>query len=309
MNAGKIRKTFLFPVLACCLVVLTSADARADLSASQARKVMTRIPGFELKSSAVRVKSVSASSASDATVSAEIRTVFKFQTDKEGRWRVAEIRTGQDHWEDIALIAGALGAQTAKDDCIAPDPRLRGKSASDPNGPSVKRARCLLGSLLGIEIPSDAIRIQSVEPMPIPLALQPSVTVVAWVRVEARLASDKSGWQVAELRTGNRDWVKLEPIVVAVNEQKQKVARAELDLIAKALEKFRKDRGFYVVSDKHSVAIDFLSPRYLARVIRVDPWHQPYKYLGERDHFTLRSTGPDGKPDTPDDIQLTGSAR
>ena len=76
--------------------------------------------------------------------------------------------------------------------------------------------------------------------------------------------------------------------------------------MAKALEAFRRDRGTFVVSDSHPVAIDFLSPRYLARVIRVDPWHQPYKYQGERDHFTLRSTGPDRKDNTPDDIELAG---
>jgi hypothetical protein len=305
MSSGKIRTASLFPVLACCVGVLICVEARAELSTSQARKAITRIPGFETKSSSVRVKSVSASGASAAEASAEIRAVFRFEADQEGRWRVAEVRTGQDHWEDVELIASALGAQLAKTECAAPGPGLKG--AGDSNGPSVKRARCLLGSLFGIEIPSDAIRIQEVTPTPIPLASQPSATVVAWIRVDARLTKEKSGWQVSELRTGNRDWAKLELLVAAVSEQKQQQARAELKLIAGALEKFRKDRGFYVVSAKQSVAIDFLSPRYLARIIRVDPWHQPYKYLGERDHFTLRSTGPDGKADTSDDILLSES--
>ena len=304
MKGGKIQLRFLIPVLACCVIVFTCAEARADLSASQARKAITRIAGFELKSNEVRVKSVSASDASTAEVTAEIRIVFKFETDKEGRWRVAEVRTGPERWESVELIASALGTQVVTGDCTSPDPRIRGKVAVDP---SVKRARCLLGSLLGIEIPSDAIRIQEVNPMPIPLASQPSATVVAWLRVDTRLMRDKRGWQVAELRTGNRDWVKLESVVAAVNEQKQRQARAELDLIARALEKFRKDRGYYIVSDKQSVAIDFLSPRYLARVIRIDPWNQPYRYLGERNHFTLRSTGPDRKADTPDDILLSES--
>ena len=299
MIAGQIRTASIFQLLVCCVILLTGTDARADLSASQARKAITRIAGFELKSSEVRVKSVSASSASAADVSAEIKTVLKLEADKEGRWRVAEIRTGQDRWESIDLIANALGTQVAKGDCNAPDPRVRGKVAVDP---SVKRARCLLGHLLGVEIPSDAIRIQEVNPMPIPMASQPSATVVAWLRVDARLMNNKSAWHVAELRTGNRDWVKLEPLLAALNQHKQKLAHSELELIAGALEKFRRDRGFYVVSDKQSVAIDFLSPRYLGRVIRVDPWNQPYKYLGERDHFTLRSTGPDRKPDTPDDV-------
>ncbi|HEV7680485.1 MAG TPA: type II secretion system protein GspG [Pyrinomonadaceae bacterium] len=305
MSSGKIRTALLFSALACCVTVLTCVEVRAELSASQARKAITRIPGFETKSSAVRVTSVSAISASTAEASAEIRAVFRFEADQEGKWRVAEVRTGQDHWEDVDLIAGALGAKLANGECAGPDSRLRG--GGDSSGPSVKRARCLLGSLFGIEIPSDAIRIQEVAPLAIPLASQSSATVVAWIRVDARLTKEKSGWLVSELRTGNRDWVKLELLVAAVTEQKQQQARAELRLIAGALEKFRKDRGFYVVSDKQAVAIDFLSPRYLARVIRVDPWHQPYKYLGERDHFTLRSTGPDGKADTPDDILLSES--
>jgi hypothetical protein len=189
-------------------------------------------------------------------------------------------------------------------DCTAPDPPFKGKLAIDP---SVRRVRCLLGDLLGLEVPSDALRIQTVAPLAIPMASQPSATVVAWVRVEARLMQAASGWQVAELRTGNRDWVRLEPLIASLHQEKQKRARAELEMMAAALEKFRRERGFYLVSDKQATAIDNLSPRYLPRVIRIDPWHQPYLYMGERDHFTLRSSGPDAKPDTPDDIVLSES--
>jgi hypothetical protein len=207
----------------------------------------------------VRVKSVSADSASAAEVTADVRTVFKFAMDQQGRWRVAEIRTGQDRWEDIDLIATALQTQIPKERCTAPDPPLKGRVAVDP---SVKRARCLLGSLLGVEVPSDAVRIQEVAPLPIPLASRPSATVVAWIRTDARLMADKKGWRVTELRTGNRDWVKLEPLAALVNEEKQKHARAELELMAQALEKFRQDRGTYIVSDNQGVAIDHLNPRY-----------------------------------------------
>lgn len=292
----------LFPLLACCAYTFGALTVRANLTAKQARKALTRMAGFELKSSSVRVKSVSPGNAGEAEVSAEIKTTFKFAQDQQGRWRVAEIRTGQDHWEEIEPIANALGTQVATDGCVAPDPPARGSMAIDP---SAKRARCLLGSLLGVETPSDAVRIQEIGPMSVPLS-QAVATVVAWVKVGARLINGKTGWRVSELRTGTRDWVKLEPLVAALDEEKRKKARAEMESIAQALEKYRKDRGFYVVSDSQAVAIDHLSPRYLAQVIRVDPWHQPYKYLGDRDRFLLRSAGPDGKPDTSDDIQLVG---
>jgi hypothetical protein len=300
MSTGKL---ILSLSLACGFVAMAAPNVRAELSSKQARKALTRLAGFELTSGAVRVKTIATTNDSTAEVSAEIRTVFKFAQDRQGSWRVVEIRTGQDRWEEVELIAAALRVSVPASNCTAPDPPARGLGAIDP---SVKRARCLLGSLLGIEIPSDALRIQEVDPMPIPLATQASATVVAWVKIEARLLNDQHGWHVTELRTGNRGWIHIDAVLAAVSEVKQKQARSELELIASALEKFRRERGYYIVSDSQAVAIDHLSPRYLARVIRVDPWHQPYRYAGERDHFTLRSTGPDGKENTPDDIELTG---
>lgn len=299
MDARKLKTSLLFPLLVCLLVVFSAASVRAQLSTGQARKAFTQAPGFKLKNSSVRVKSVSSTSKSAGEASADIKSVFRLEQGKQGNWGVAEVRTAEDTWESINFIANALNAKIATGVCTALDPPAKGKRATDP---SVKRARCLLASLLGVDLPSDSIRIQEVSPAPIPLASQGSATVVAWVRVDARLLKDKSGWRVSELRTGNRDWVILAPLAAALNEEKQNRARAELDLMAQALERFRKDRGFYIVSDSQAVAIDHLSPRYLAQVIRVDPWHQPYKYQGDRDHFTLRSAGPDGKADTADDL-------
>ncbi len=298
MRVPRSKANLLLLVLSGFLIAATGVEVRADLSSSQARKALTRMAGFNLKSSAVRVKSVSANSASAANATADIRMVFKFQADKDGKWHVDEIRTGQDSWEEVELISAALGAAPDYSGCNAPDPPFKRKDTSDP---SVKRSRCLIGNLLGIDVPSDAVRIQEVNQSPFP-ASAPSAIVVAWVRVDAQLLRDKSGWHVAELRTGNRSWVKLEEVTAALDREKQQHARDEMALIATALEKLRQERGSYVVSDSHAVAINFLTPRYLGRVIRVDPWNQPYKYFGDRDHFTLRSLGPDGKADTPDDI-------
>jgi hypothetical protein len=302
-HARKTPLSFLLPMVVLSLLCLIVPSVKADLSAKQARKVIAKMAGFELPGSALRIKSISTSGAGSAEVAAEVRAVFKFEKDKQGSWRVAQIRTRPDQWEDIGFVARALGTPIGIADCNALDPPLKSALATDP---SVKRARCLLGSLLGVQVPSDAVRIQEVTPFSIPLAPQPSTLVTAWIRFDARLVNDKKGWEVGEVRTGTREWVKLRPLITALNDVKQQQARAELELIAKALEVFRGERGFYVVSDQHSVAIDHLNPRYLAQVIRLDPWHQSYKYEGQRDRFTLRSNGPDGKVNTADDITLAG---
>ena len=104
------------------------------------------------------------------------------------------------------------------------------------------------------------------------------------------------------MKAGNRDWVDLQGVSASVDQIKRASASNELSLIAQALDNYRRDRGVYVVSDKESVLIDHLSPRYLTRVIRVDPWHRPYQYEGSQTGYSLRSLGPDGKPNTGDDI-------
>jgi hypothetical protein len=291
-------------VLVFVLLALSFSDARADISAKQARKAITRMPGFELKNGAVRVSSVSSTTASTAEVTASIQSVFRFEKNQEGFWRVAEIRTAPDTWEDIDLLGRVLGVNVITSDCNAP---VSPRAALDP---SVKRTRCLLGSLFGIDIPSDQVRIQEVAPFAVPLASRPSTTVIAWIQIGARLVKEeKSDWKVTEVKTGKRDWINVETVFAAVNDEKRKTARADLEVIAQALEKFRSERGYYWVADKESVLIDHLSPRYLSRVIRLDPWRQPYIYQGQRDRFTLTSSGPDRKEATGDDIILSGGAR
>ncbi len=306
-----IHKLFL---VASCIFTVAAVESAAvarsqqsKLSNSQARRLITRMAGLELPSGSVRIKAITPASDGTAEVTADIKTVFRFEKDKAGSWRVAEVRVGPDRWLQIRHIASALNTKTPPDDCSAPDPPFRGSQATDP---SAKRSRCMLASLLGVDLPSDSVRIQEVSPFIIPMASEPSVIVTALITVNARIVNQGSGGaRVSELRTGNRDWVQLERLTASIDSEKQEQARGELAWMAEALEKFRRDRGHYIVSDSQAVAMDHLNPRYLPRVIRIDPWQQPYKYQGERDRFTLRSVGADGKEGTADDIELAGPSR
>jgi len=59
--------------------------------------------------------------------------------------------------------------------------------------------------------------------------------------------------------------------------------------IATALESYRREHGSYIESKSEATLIDHLNPRYLPRIIRVDPCHQPHEYEGPNT-FILRST-------------------
>lgn len=162
-----------------------------------------------------------------------------------------------------------------------------------------KEARKLIAHLAGIELPSDAVRVKEVSP------LGSSAVVVAQVETAFRFTKGADGhWRVAEIRTGNNRWEDVDMIVRAVNTEKAERARAELETMATALEAFRRERGFYVEAKDAAALVDQLNPRYLARVIRIDPWHNPYNYEGTRQGFTLRSNGADGKAGTGDDVTL-----
>lgn len=160
-------------------------------------------------------------------------------------------------------------------------------------------ARKLIANLAGVQLPSNAVRVREVSMM------GSSAVVVAQVETAFRFVkTDNNKWRVAEIRTGDNRWEDVDMLLRAVNSEKTERARAELETLATALESFKRERGFYVVAKTESALIDHLNPRYLARIIRVDPWHKPYLYEGTSSSYTLRSAGADGKENTPDDIAV-----
>jgi len=291
-----IEMCFPLLLISSLLLIPGNASARAGLSEKQARKLISRMAGAELPSGAVRIKRITETNgAAEATV--EIETAFRLVQDEQRHWQVAEVRTGQDRWEEIFIIEAALKRQQLEDECTTPDLAKAGDGIV-----SVKRARCLLAHLLGIQLPSDAVRIRGVSSLGLPFASNSSALVTALIQVDVRFRQDRGDWSVSELRTGGGDWVSIETTVAAINEEKKKRAQKDLATLARALDAFRRDTGFYVVSDNHPALIDYLSPRYVAQIIRLDPWHNPYRYQGNRDRFQLRSDGPDGLENTPDDL-------
>ena len=299
-----MRVVTLFRLALLVVVALTTIDARAELSRSQARKLITRMAGFELPTNAVRIKTITPTGESSVDVTAEIVTTFRLASNDRGVWRAVEVRTGPNRWESLGLLSSSPEVESAASHCDVPE----FAGSKETSEPSTKRARCVIAALLAVQLPSDAVRIKSVDASA--FGSSPSSLVEALINVDIRIGrTQQSAWTVTDLRTGNRGWVSLETLVAAANEEKARRARADLQAIARALEEFRSERHAYVVSDSHAVLIDHISPRYLKRVIRLDPWNRPYQYRGDPGSFTLRSAGADGKENTPDDIAVTGPAK
>ena len=165
---------------------------------------------------------------------------------------------------------------------------------------SPKEARQLIAHMAGIQLPSDAVRIKEVS------AMGNSTVVTAQVETAFRFVKgDNDKWRIAEIRTGDRRWEDVDTLMKALNAEKAALAHAELETIATALESYRREHGSYPELKSEAALVDRLNPRYLARIIRVDPWHQPYLYDATSASFVLRSSGADGKPNTPDDVTLT----
>ncbi|HVF23260.1 MAG TPA: type II secretion system protein GspG [Pyrinomonadaceae bacterium] len=284
------------------LWALTPADVRGNPTQNDLRKAIQTMLGSSLPSNAVQVREVRTTNEGTAEVSAEIQAVFRARQ-VDGRWRLSEIRTAPDRWEQLAVIAQALHANLASGDCDEPSQFVRSAS---PTALTMKRARCLVAELLAVTLPSDQVRIKDMSLLELPFSSESSALIEAFIHADFRFARAARGWHVSEVKTGNREWTNIENFAAALNEVKRVNATADLAAIADALIEFRRERGAFVVSDKESVLIDHLSPRYLTRVIRVDPWHRPYEYEGEQNQFSLRSVGPDGKPGTPDDIVVSG---
>jgi hypothetical protein len=162
-----------------------------------------------------------------------------------------------------------------------------------------KLAGKLISRMAGIDLSKDAVKVQDKD-----ISVSGSSAIaVAQIETAFRFAKDAKGeWRVAEIRTGNNKWEDVDLLVRAVNSEKQARARAELETLATALLSFKRERGFYPVSNSEAVLVDQLNPRYMKGIVRVDPWHTPYVYEGAPDHFTLRSAGADGKANTPDDV-------
>jgi hypothetical protein len=313
MNAARARKTLTLAAsaaLACLLLLPAPVLAAKGLGKGDARKLIATLSVFELNSGAVTVKEIRTTE-TEATVVASVRSAFRFTRDG-GRWRIAEMRIGDRQWEDFDLIPAlgrperiararaALNALAAELVELAAARKRAGKGGADKDagGEDAKEAPAgddqpLVRGPVRVEKPASAFS-----------ALGASAVLEAEVEASFDFVRERGRWRVARAHVAGETFDEFDAFTRALDQLKTVRARTDLDALASALEAYRRERGFYAAVVTGSALNDHLSPRYLRAPVRFDPWHRPYEYEGTPAAYVLRSNGPDGKPNTADDVTV-----
>jgi Type II secretion system (T2SS), protein G len=83
-----------------------------ELGAREAREKIAQALGFD-KPDNVHIKNINLGMGGEAIVEAQFDAVFRFTSDKDGKWQAVEVRTGDRKWESIELIQTALRKEKA----------------------------------------------------------------------------------------------------------------------------------------------------------------------------------------------------
>ena len=128
------------------------------------------------------------------------------------------------------------------------------------------------------------------------------------LKAALRLEKVRGEWIIREVRLGDRPWEKLDDVLTALKAVQTEETRKMLETIATAVGQYRLKNGSLPTFRDYVTLSDKLYPDYLAQLIRNDAWNRPLAaQLVGMNTIRLTSAGPDGKFDTPDDIELTRS--
>ena len=305
LTRGGVLLVIAFAFCALAPGAAAQKKPKPALKESEARRAISEAPGFALRTGAVKVRSVAPAGTSPVVVEADVTGAVRLEwvedervpqtggVFKQKRWRAVEFRTGDRAWEEFDLLstpalAPRLGAaRLALEELVT---EFAAKVEEAQKSEEKKAVEPLTRGALTVR----------------QLSLMGSSAVAEVVVAAAfSLTRDARGrWRVAEASVGGESSGDLAALWLAADARKAERARADLASLGEALEAFRRERGFYVVARDSVVLLDHLSPRYSKRIVRLDPWHNPYRYEGTQASYTLASDGPDGRAGTTDDVTV-----
>ena len=159
-------------------------------------------------------------------------------------------------------------------------------------------------AILGI--PGESLEEKDIEVLKVSQVSGTEAIAETTVKAAFRLEKVRNRWVAREVRLGQGQWEKIENLERALMEVRAEDTRKLLDQLAEAILKFRNEKGTLPEFKDYVGLSDLLSPAYISPVIRLDAWRRPLE-ASRQDSNTilLRSAGPDGNFNTPDDIRRT----
>lgn len=163
---------------------------------------------------------------------------------------------------------------------------------------SVRKARELIQNVAGANFDKDQVEIKGINSG----VAGGGVIVDARIDTAFRITKEDGDWRISDIRLGNQRWESLELVDEAVRREKLRRTTVILKQFADGLAAYHRDRGRFVETDKIAKLLDYLSPRYVSTPYRFDLWGEQFEYRGSATAYRLRSSGPDQKTGTGDDL-------
>jgi hypothetical protein len=155
-----------------------------------------------------------------------------------------------------------------------------------------------------LELPQSALEKEDVQVIKVTQISGAEAIAETQLKTAFRLEKIKGNWIIREVRLGHGQWEKVNSLAAALEAVKADETRKMLDRVADAVRKYLESTGNLPAFKDYIALSDQLSPQYLTPLIRLDSWRQPLE--AERPNaetILLRSSGPDGKFGTADDIR------
>lgn len=144
------------------------------------------------------------------------------------------------------------------------------------------------------------------------ISLQTNTLAIAETNVQLaflfKRANPSEQWRVDSVRLGDRDWVSIDQLLVAVNEIRRRTSFEDLEKLSSGIANYRTRNGSLPNASDIVALTDILQPEYMNDLIRMDAWGNPITYeMTGASTYRLISPGADGLRGTDDDVILDSS--
>ena len=166
---------------------------------------------------------------------------------------------------------------------------------------SHNEVRKQIGEIGSTSLIPESIQIQRIVSQSDRVAIAETTVSLAF-QFKRNKPSDK--WHIEAVRLGDRNWVSVDELVTAVNEQRRRTTMESLQKLTAGIAAYRQRTGQAPSARDLAALNDLLHPTDLTELIVNDAWGRAIRYETSGAVHRLVSVGSDGVAGTSDDVVL-----